>query len=463
MSATTLQFLGAAGTVTGSRFLIKTDRTSLLVDAGLFQGLKELRLRNWNPFPVDPATLTAVALSHAHLDHCGYLPALVRDGFSGPIHCTQWTAELAAVILRDSAKLQFEDAQYAARKGFSKHAEPKPLYSIDDVEQTIQQFRVVEFRTPHAVSDDVQITFYPSGHVLGAAFLEVTANAKRLLFTGDMGRPEHPLLAPPDHIPDGNWDAIITESTYGDRSHEPPDDAFAAAINMTINRGGSVLIPAFAVDRTEVILMELRRLMDTQLIKRVPVYVDSPMAMRALELYRQAIETSSPEVQSAIAAAYSTSDPFNTGTLREVASVEESKKLNDPHQPCIIISASGMATGGRVVHHLRGMLPDPDNTVILVGFQAAGTRGRSLADGAKFLKMFGNYIPVRADVVQVGSFSVHADTDELLGWLERAEFDPKIVYVVHGEISAADEFAERICRDLNWCAVVPRDGEKVVL
>jgi metallo-beta-lactamase family protein len=203
--------------------------------------------------------------------------------------------------------------------------------------------------------------------------------------------------------------------------------------------------------------------MDTQLIKRVPVYVDSPMAMRALELYRQAIETSSPEVQSAIAAAYSTSDPFNTGTHREVASVEESKKLNDPHQPCIIISASGMATGGRVVHHLRGMLPDPDNTVILVGFQAAGTRGRSLADGAKFLKMFGNYIPVRADVVQVGSFSVHADTDELLGWLERAEFDPKIVYVVHGEISAADEFAERICRDLNWCAVVPRDGEKVVL
>lgn len=460
---TSLQFLGAAGTVTGSRFLLRTPSAAVLVDAGLFQGLKELRLRNWEPFPFNPAELDAVVLSHAHLDHCGAIPALVREGFAGRVFATEWTIKLAEVVLRDSARLQEEDAEYARRKGYSKHAQPRALYDSADVERALGLFEAVPFRTPLEVAADVTAEFHPAGHVLGAAFLTVTADGRRLLFTGDLGRPEHPLLRPPDRLPDGHFDAIITESTYGDRPHEEDSEQFAAALNRTLTRGGSVLIPAFAVDRTEVVLMELRRLMDQQLVPKVPVFVDSPMALRTLAYYRQALAGASAELRADQIAAAATLDPFDCGTLKEVTEVEESKLLNHPQTPCIIVSASGMGTGGRVVHHLAGMLPNPLHSVLLVGYQAAGTRGRWLADGADSIKMHGRYVPVRAEIVQVGSFSVHADAVELTDWLSAANPAPEVCYVVHGEEEAAAGLAERLTATLGWLTVTPKDGERVRL
>ena len=458
-----IDFLGATRTVTGSKFLVQSERASVLFDSGLFQGLKELRLRNWDQFPVAPDSLDAIVITHAHLDHCGYLPALVRDGFSGPIYMTRWTAKLAEVVLRDSAKLQTEDAEYASRKGYSKHKQPKPLYTVEDAERAITMFKVVEFRDQVVVAPGVSVTFFPSGHVLGASFLDVKVEDKRLLISGDMGRPQHPLLNPPDHIPSGEFDAVLVESTYGDRQHEVATNAFADAINRTINRGGSVLIPAFAVDRTEVILMEIKRLMDEQNIKRVPVYVDSPMALTTLEYYREALAAHSEDIRGDIATGYEGKDPFDPGSLHELHTVEQSKTINKPNQPCIIISASGMATGGRVVHHLEMMLPNPKHTVLMVGFQAAGTRGRQLVEGAENLKMYGQYIPVRMEVVQVGSFSVHADKKEMLDWLSTWDTKPKVVYVVHGEESAAKNFRDDISDTLNVTAVVPKDGEHVLL
>lgn len=458
-----LQFLGAAGTVTGSRFVVDCGEARVLVDAGMFQGLKELRLRNWDPLPVAAASIDAVVITHAHLDHCGYLPALVKQGFQGPIYLTRWTAKLAEVVLRDSARLQEEDAEYARRKGYSKHKEPRALYTVQDVEAALQLFQPVEFRQPVAVAPAITATFHPSGHVLGAAFVTLQAAGRNLLFTGDLGRPEHPLLRAPDRIPDTHFDAIVSESTYGDRPHADDSSEFAAAINRTLKRGGSVLIPAFAVDRTEVILLELRRLMDEQTVPRVPVFVDSPMAITTLRYYRQALSQGSTELRPDMAAAYRATDPFDSGMLTEVTDPQASRELNEPRTPCIIVSASGMATGGRVVHHLLGMLPDPKHSVLLVGYQAAGTRGRYLADGAPAIKMYGQYVPVNAEVVQVGSFSVHADADELVAWLQNAAERPKAAYVVHGEAAAADAFAKRLRKDLHWLAVVPRDGERVLL
>ncbi len=458
-----IDFLGAARTVTGSKFLVRSSQATVLFDSGLFQGFKELRLKNWQDFPIPPQTIDAIVVTHAHLDHCGYLPALVRDGFDGSIYMTTWTAKLAAVVLRDSAKLQTEDAEYAARKGYSKHSKPKPLYTIEDAEKAISLFKVVPFRKAVSVANGVSVTFYPSGHVLGAAFLDVNVDDKRLLISGDMGRPQHPILNPPDHIPSGQFDAVLVESTYGDRDHEVPASEFANAINRTINRGGSVLIPAFAVDRTEVILMEIKRLMEEQTIKRVPVYVDSPMALTTLEYYREALAAHSEDIRGDVAADNEGRDPFDPGSLHELHTVEQSKSINKPNSPCIIISASGMATGGRVVHHLEMMLPNPKHTVLMVGFQAAGTRGRSLVEGVQSLKMFGQYIPVRMEVVQVGSFSVHADRKEMLEWLATWDSKPKVVYVVHGEESAAENFRDAIRDSLNVMAVVPQDQEHVVL
>lgn len=462
---TSIQFLGAAGTVTGSRFLLRSEKSTVLVDAGLFQGLKELRLKNWDNFPINPADIDAIVLTHAHLDHCGYIPALVRDGFAGKIYTTRWSAKLAEVVLHDSARLQAEDAEYAARKGYSKHAQPRALYDDKDVISTAKLFDTVDFRQRVKIAEDAFVTFRPAGHILGAAFAEVEVGEKRVLFSGDMGRPNHPLLRSPDPIPGGHFDAVVTESTYGDRTHEGPAalDLFVTAINRTLKRGGSVLIPAFAVDRTEVVLMELRRLMDEQTIPRVPVWVDSPMAMTALSYYRQAIDEGSSEIRTEIIEGYGSTDVFDGGTLREAKTVEESKQLNHPDKPSIIISASGMATGGRVVHHLAGMLPNAANTVILAGFQAVGTRGRSLAEGATSLKMYGQYVPVRAEIVQVGAFSVHADGNEMLQWLAGADTPPTVTFVVHGEGESAKVFEERIERELGWMAVIPRDQEKVLL
>ena len=463
MNTPKIQFLGAAGTVTGSRFLLTCGNTKVMVDAGLFQGLKELRLKNWNPLGVDPSSLSAVVLTHAHLDHCGYIPKLVKDGFAGKIHMTKYTAKLAEVILRDSARIQTEDAKYAAKEKFSKHNPPKALYEEPDAAKSFEQFAVEPFNERVQVAEETFVTFHPSGHILGAAFVEVEFFGKRILFTGDMGRPNHPLLNAPDRLPAGKFDAIVTESTYGDREHVQSTTNFEDAINQTIDRGGSVLIPAFAVDRTEIILVQLREMMENGVIRRVPVYADSPMALRALAFYREAIDEDSPEIRDEIVTAWRGRDPFDPGTLVELPTVEDSKTINNPKTPCIIISASGMATGGRVVHHLRDMLPKQQHTIMLVGFQAMGTRGRRLVEGEEEVKMHGAMVPVRAQIEQIQSFSVHADSDELIDWLKTGTEAPGQVFVVHGEAGAADVFSDRIKSQLGWRSHVPFDGEAVQL
>ena len=459
----TITFLGAAGTVTGSRFLLSCGETKVMVEAGLFQGLKELRLKNWDPLQVDPATISAVVLTHAHLDHCGYLPKLVQQGFRGKVHATEYTAKLAEVIMLDSARIQTEDAKWAAKKGFSKHNPPKPLYDENDVVKTLKQVQPDEFDTRTEIAKETFVTFRASGHILGAAVVEIEFFGKRLLFSGDLGRDHHPLLVNPTSFSSGNFDAVITESTYGDREHVAPTTDFENAINKTVADGGSVLIPAFAVDRTEVILMRLRELVEQGKIPRVPIYVDSPMALKALDFYREAIQSESAEIRDDVVAKWKDSDPFDPGTLVELRTVEESKTVNNPTQSCIIISASGMATGGRVVHHLRQMLPNPKHLVLLVGYQSVGTRGRALIDGAKEVKMHGEYVPVRARVEQLGEFSVHADSNELLAWLQTASIAPNQVFVVHGEAGVAESFSEQIHAKLGWKSVAPKDGESYPL
>ena len=459
----TITFLGAAGTVTGSRFLLSCGETNVMVDCGLFQGLKELRLRNWAPLAIDAAKIDAVLLTHAHLDHCGYIPKLVEQGYRGKIHSTTFTAKLAAVILRDSARIQTEDAKYAAKKGFSKHNPPKPLYDEDDAEKAIQSFQEEKFHERIQVAEQTYVTFHPSGHILGAATLEVEFFGKRLMFSGDLGREEHPLLVNPDKIVAGKFDALITESTYGDREHVASSTDFETAINETIAGGGSVLIPAFAVDRTEIILVRIRELMETGKIKKVPVFADSPMALKALDYYRQAINEASEEIRPDIQKLWAGRDPFDPGSLVELETVDQSKTINDPSAPCIIISASGMGTGGRVVHHLRQMLPNPKHTVLFVGYQAVGTRGRALVDGAEQVKMHGELVPVRARIEQIEEFSVHADANELIKWLGSASEAPGQVFVVHGEAGVAESFSDLIVSKLGWKSHAPKDGEQAVL
>lgn len=462
MGNVTITFLGAATTVTGSRFLVSSEKSRVLVDAGLFQGLRENRKKNWDPFPVDPASIDAIVLTHAHLDHCGYLPLLVRQGYRNKIYATDYTIKLATVILRDSAKLQMEDAKYAAEKGFSKHPIPLPLYNMEDVEKTLDHFSPVSFRTNIKLTGDASVTYSPSGHILGSAFVLLEIGGKELLFTSDLGRNNHPLLSPPDRAPSVVLDAVVTESTYGDRVHEAPLNTFADEINTAIKRGGSILIPAFAVDRTEVILMALRELIGSGGIPNIPIYVDSPMALSALDFYRDAVEKDSPELRDGVAETWKSIDPFDPGNLAEMRTVEESKSLNDITETSIIISASGMGTGGRVVHHMAHMLPDPKNTVILVGYQAAGSRGRSLEEGEPRVKIHGKWIPVHAAIVKVESFSVHADSDELIAWLQNIK-SPKKVFVVHGEPDSEEALAVRLRNELHWSVYVPKSEESFEL
>lgn len=463
MSEISIAFLGAAGTVTGSKFLLSNGKTKVLIDAGLFQGIKELRLRNWEPFEIDPAQLSAIVLTHAHLDHCGYVPSLVKNGYLGKVFATEYTAKLADIILRDSARIQVEDAKYAAKKGYSKHNPPLALYNEEDANRAIERFSPTNFKTKTKIADETFVTFHPAGHILGASFVEIEFFGKRLLFSGDLGRPEHPLLVPPDAIPAGAFDAIITESTYGNREHVETESNLAEIINQTVERGGSVLIPAFAVDRTEVILVELRKLMAAGTIPSIPVYADSPMALRALAFYREAIQKDSAEIRADVLAEKLSTDPFDSGQLVELPSVEDSISINKPTSPCIIISASGMATGGRVVHHLANMLPVPKHTIVLVGYQAVGTRGRRLLEGEEFVKMHGEEIPVKAHIEQVDSYSVHADASELIDWLKTSSEPPKKIFVVHGEEDSASALEARIEKELGWNCVVPKDNQVITV
>jgi metallo-beta-lactamase family protein len=457
--APALTFLGAAGTVTGSRFLIDSGDSRVLVDAGLYQGLPALRRRNWEPLPIDASTIDDVVLTHAHLDHTGYLPRLVRDGFHGRITSTRETAELAEIVLRDSAHLQQEDARFANVTGYSKHHPALPLYDEADVERTLPLFAAVPFGEPVALGGSTTATLRRAGHILGSATVTLDVNGHRVLFSGDLGRAHHPLLRSPEDPPAVG--TIVVESTYGDRTHPAPDPSVLAdAVRRTARRGGSVLIPAFAVDRTELVLLELRRQMRAGDIPHLQVYVDSPMALAALGVYRRALASSSSQIRPEMLR-----DPraFDLDDLHAVRTPHDSKDLNRPEFPCIVISASGMASGGRVVHHLASQLPDHRNTVVLTGFQAEGTRGRALLEGARHIKIHGRYVPVHAEIVNIPDFSVHSDADETIAWLSRAPEPPSTVYVVHGEPRAAARLAERIRADLGWCAVVPSYGERVLL
>lgn len=458
-STATLRFLGAAGTVTGSKTLLTVDGRTVLVDAGLFQGEKEWRLRNREPFPVPPGSIDAVVLTHAHLDHCGYLPALVRGGFTGPVWCTEDTRRLAEIVLRDSAYLQESDAAHAARRGYSKHRPPLPLYTVADVEAALPLFRTLPFDEEHVVDAEagLRLRMTRAGHILGSASVTLAWPGGSVLFSGDLGRVDHPVLRAREIPPGAPY--VVVESTYGDREHPDPDGAaherLADAVRRTVARGGTVLIPAFAVDRTEVVLQALSQLRHAGRIPDVPVVVNSPMALAALRVYRQASSRGElrPDLRGRPLA--------DLPTLREARTVEESMALNHPRMPCVIISSSGMATGGRVVHHLRHLLPDRRNTVVLTGYQAVGTRGRALAEGAREVKMHGEYVPVRAEVIQVDEFSVHADASDLLSWVAALEPAPRTVFVNHGETDSARALAGRIGDELGLVAVAVRHGEVV--
>jgi len=453
-----LSFLGGAGSVTGSRFLLTHAGRRVLVDCGLYQGARELRRRNWAPFPVPPSAIDHVVLTHCHLDHCGYLPALVRDGFRGPVWATEGTAALAEIVLKDSGYLNERDAEQAREGGWSRHEVPLPLYTADDAVRAAGLFRPVEFGAPVDLGEGMRLTASRAGHVLGSASMLVEIGGTSVLFSGDLGRTAHPVLRPRAEPPAAP--TVVVESTYGDRGHpEPsglPHEAFADAIRRTVERGGSVLVPAFAVDRTELVLQALSEMVAAGRIPHVPVFVDSPMALEALAIYRRPSQRG--ELRADV-------DPelVHLPLLRAARTPEESKALNEPRVPCIIVSASGMGTGGRVVHHLRHMLPDRRNTVVLTGYQAVGTRGRALADGAAEVKIHGRYIPVEAEVVRDEEFSVHADADELIDWLRALPRRPAVVYVVHGEEAGSRVLAGRIRAELGYTAVVPALDERVRL
>ncbi|HEX6925296.1 MAG TPA: MBL fold metallo-hydrolase [Longimicrobiaceae bacterium] len=449
-----LTFLGAASTVTGSRYLLETTTRRLLIDCGLFQGLKQLRQRNWEPFPVDPASIDAVLLTHAHLDHSGYLPLLVRNGFNGPIYCTPSTRALCGVLLPDSGHLQEEEAEYLNRHGLTKHRPALPLYTRDDAIACLDRFEEVPFRTLIELGQEVTATIVPAGHIQGAGMIDLRADGISILFSGDLGRPHDPLLPAPTTV--AHADYLLVESTYGDRLHERVDplDQLESIVRRTIDRGGAVVIPAFAVGRTQTLLYLLYRLRSANRIPDVPVFVDSPMASSAIEIFRQhpAEHRLTPEECRAVCS-----------VAKPVESVEESKSIDRMRMPRIIISASGMATGGRVVHHLKALAPDPRNTILFVGYQAPGTRGATMVSGAGRVKIHGQYVPVHAEVAVLDNLSAHADAEEILTWLRNFDAAPRETFIVHGDPEAADTLRLRIKETFGWEARVPEHREAVEL
>jgi metallo-beta-lactamase family protein len=461
MANASITFLGGAGTVTGSKYLVQYADGAVLIDCGLFQGEGALRRRNWHPPDIDLRDLRAVVLTHAHLDHCGYLPALVKAGWRGPVFATEGTCRLVEIVLRDSAHLMVEEAQQANEAGWSKHRPALPLYDEDDVADAVQLLHAAAMDDEVAVTPSAKLHLGRAGHILGSSWALLTlADSTSVLSSGDLGRPRHPVLLPPEARPAA--DVVLVESTYGDRSHADDTDLerLAATVRRTAARGGSVVIPAFAVDRTEVILTALRKLVQDDRIPRLPVYVDSPMALASLRVYRAAADWPDSELRPELQDLGG--DPFDPGELIELRTAAESMRVNDPQAPCVIISASGMATGGRILHHLRHMLPNPRHTVAIVGFAARGTRAQQLLAGARTVKIHGSYVPVRADIVELPTFSTHADADEILAWLGTAP-PPAVGFVVHGEPSAAATLRDRIDAELGWTAVVPQPDERVLI
>lgn len=439
-----LEFHGAAGTVTGSRYRLTTERAKLMIDAGLFQGRKKLRLMNWNELPFDPGGLDALLLTHVHIDHSGYVPRLVRNGFKGPIFATPATVDLAKIVLMDAAKIQEEDAHYANKRGYSRHKPALPLYEAEDAERAVSLMRPVRFGEWHSVADGVKARWTNTGHLLGAAMIDVEAEesgAKRtILFSGDIGRYDRALHLDP--APRPPTDYLVIESTYGNRLHPKKtiEEQLAEPLRRCFERGGVALFPAFAVGRSQLVTLILRRLMLKGAIPEVPVHIDSPMAVNATRVYSKYLDERNidPDVYED---GRTEIFPDNVGLHRTVA---DSKRLNDMKGPRAIISSSGMIVGGRILHHLKKRLPDPKNLVCLVGYQAEGTRGRSLVDGARTLKMHGQRVEALAEVLNISGFSGHADAGELMAWYGTEEAHPRGVWVTHGEPEAAAALADRL-------------------
>ncbi len=458
-----IRFLGAAGTVTGSRFLVEWGASRVLVDAGLFQGPKELRLRNRAAFPVDPASIDAVVLTHAHLDHTGALPQLGRDGLRAPVFCTPATRDLAGLLLPDSGRLQEEEARYANRKGYSKHApSAAPLYTEQDALAVLRRLSPVSYEARREVAPGIAIRFHRAGHILGSATVEVELAGpapRRLLFSGDLGRYGAPIL--PDPSPGVVADVLVLESTYGGKRHEAgsAEAALRAEVLRAVERGGALIVPAFAIGRTQEVLFALRALEARGEIPELPVFVDSPMAVDATPMFLAHREDHDDEMAALLA---SGKGPLRPARLKFARQVEESKAIDAVRGPCIVLSASGMATGGRVLHHLAHRLPDPRTTVLLVGYQAAGTRGWSLQNGAATVRMHGEDVPVRAHVASITAFSAHADEAEIVRWLGTFPSPPGRTFLVHGEPPALAAAKERMAA-LGWPAHAPGHLEEVAL
>jgi len=452
-----LTFLGAARTVTGSKHLLEIDGKRVLFDCGLFQGLKELRERNWSPLPIQPQTISAVVLTHAHIDHTGWLPRLVSQGFKGPVYCTAGTADLCKLVLPDAAHLQEEDAKFANKRGFSKHQPAMPLYTEEDAALALSRLQPQPFNKKVTVIPGLEVEFINAGHLLGSSYVLATRadqSGGRILFGGDLGRYSRPIL--PDPSPGVAADVLLLESTYGDRLHPREDDgaALAQIITETVARRGKVIIPAFAIGRVEELLYWLFKLEDAGRLPKLPIYVDSPMALKGIEFYSSRTDELDKEVLEM---------RRQLPRFTAVNSAMESKALVENDTPAVIIASSGMATGGRVVHHLFAGLPDARNTVLFVGYQGAGTRGRILVDGAQYVKMFGQQVPVHAKIEKLDGMSAHADAGEIIRWLRTLPRAPKTTYLVHGETGAQEALKARITKELGWNVEIPNHGQKVDL
>jgi metallo-beta-lactamase family protein len=449
-----LQFLGATDTVTGSKYLIQHDKSKVLVDCGLFQGYKLLRLRNWAPPPVKPSSIDAVILTHAHIDHSGYLPLLARQGFRGKVFCTPTTYDLCRILLPDSGHLQEEEAEYANRHKLSRHKEALPLYTRDDALQCLKLFHPVPCGTDWQPVPGLHARMAPSGHMAGSSFVRLDDGSRSILFSGDIGRPNDLVLKPPVQM-DGA-DYLVVESTYGDRPHKNSDPLLelGKVINRTASRGGVVVIPAFAVGRAQSLLHCIQLLKAQGVIQDIPVYLNSPMAASAMQVYmkhKSELRLTAAECTALAHAAHIVQTP------------EESRLLNARHGPMVIVSASGMATGGRVLHHLKAFAPDKRNTILFAGYQAGGTRGALIAGGAPSVRIFGEDVPIRAEVAMLDDLSAHADAAEIVGWLRGFKAPPKQTFITHGEPAAADAMRQHIERELHWNVHMPFYLETVTL
>jgi metallo-beta-lactamase family protein len=482
---TSITFLGAARTVTGSKYLLQTDGAKVLVDAGLFQGLKELRERNWQGLPIAADEIDAIILTHAHLDHCGYLPRLVAQGFRGRVFCTAGTQDLCRIVLPDSGRIQEEDAENANRHGYSKHSPALPLYGETDAFRAVSLLQPVGYDRPVPVAGDIEVEFINAGHLLGSSYARVRTGGRTILFGGDLGRFGRPVLPDPTMVDEADY--LLVESTYGNRVHEEDDDGhrLAGIVKETANRGGRVIIPSFAIGRVEEVIYWLRKLEAEGRIPVLPVFVDSPMAIDALARYTQRVNELDPDMQPETRDEKAPHGPadrdnskearrrharrerelctFCTERFRTISSSAESKQLTRSKMPAIIISASGMATGGRVLHHLKASLPDSRNTVLLVGFQAAGTRGRNLQEGAKAVRIHGQDVAVNAHIETIGSMSAHADSLEVMRWLGGFKRPPTRTFIVHGEPVAMEALSTTIHDKLGWETKMPEHGETAEL